>query len=233
MESWDDEDFEPKEVKAAAGAHGAAVNKWEGEDEDDDVKDSWEDEEEEKEKSDKSDEKPNLQPKPKKKNLAEIIAEKERLKREEIERRLKEEEEVSPEEKLRRQKESDLKVALETTFGDNQTELGIDAMCPTTIEEFDDFANTLMKKIQPLARSTEYPNFAENLIRSICATLTSFDLKKIKTTIDNLYLEKQKIEKGDKTKKNKGKGKVKLKVEDSNQYSAYAVDDYDEFNDFM
>lgn len=46
--------------------------------------------------------------------------------------------------------------------------------------------------------------------------VTSLDIKKIKTTIDNLYLEKQKIEKGDKAKKNKGKGKAKLKMEDEN-----------------
>lgn len=46
--------------------------------------------------------------------------------------------------------------------------------------------------------------------------MSSLDIKKIRNTIDNLYLEKQKVEKGDKTKKNKGKGKVKLKVEDSN-----------------
>jgi translation initiation factor 3 subunit J len=39
-------------------------------------------------------------------------------------------------------------------------------------------------------------------------------LKKLKTTIENMFLEKTKAEKGDKAKKNKGKGKVKLKVED-------------------
>lgn len=91
----------------------------------------------------------------------------------------------------------------------------------------------------------------EDLIRNLCVTLTSHDIKKIKTTIDNLYLEKQKIEKGDKVKKNKGKGKAKIKVEGDNvsishailqievkcvylqQYSAY-VDDYnDDFDDFM
>jgi translation initiation factor 3 subunit J len=44
--------------------------------------------------------------------------------------------------------------------------------------------------------------------------VASNDLKKLKTTIENMFLEKSKAEKGDKTKKNKGKGKVKLKVED-------------------
>lgn len=47
-------------------------------------------------------------------------------------------------------------------------------------------------------------------------SVNSFDMKKIKNTIDNLYLEKQKIEKGDKAKKNKGKGKAKLRMEGDN-----------------
>lgn len=46
--------------------------------------------------------------------------------------------------------------------------------------------------------------------------VSSLDIKKIKNTLDNLYLEKQKIEKGEKTKKNKGKGKAKLKLEGEN-----------------
>lgn len=46
--------------------------------------------------------------------------------------------------------------------------------------------------------------------------VNSNDLKKIKTTVDNLYLEKQKIEKGQKAKKNKGKGKAILRMEGDN-----------------
>lgn len=66
-----------------------------------------------------------------------------------------------------------------------------------------------------------------------------------------MYIEKQKIEKGDKTRKNKGKGKAKLRMEGDNvsrifyqcfnfyyyfcfvlqEYSAYG--DYDEYDDFM
>jgi translation initiation factor 3 subunit J len=34
----------------------------------------------------------------------------------------------------------------------------------------------------------------------------------VKTTIDNLYLEKQKMEKGDKQKKKPGAGKVRTKL---------------------
>lgn len=45
----------------------------------------------------------------------------------------------------------------------------------------------------------------------------SADIKRIKLTVDNLYIEKQKSEKSDKSKKPaKGKGKAKLKVEGDN-----------------
>lgn len=44
--------------------------------------------------------------------------------------------------------------------------------------------------------------------------VNSFDLKNVKGMLDNLYLEKQKLEKGDKSKKaGKGKGKARLNVE--------------------
>lgn len=56
----------------------------------------------------------------------------------------------------------------------------------------------------------------------------------MKTTVDNLLIEKQKMEKSDKGKKNKGKGKAKLKIEgDNNLLSNYGDYVYDEFNDFM
>lgn len=48
-------------------------------------------------------------------------------------------------------------------------------------------------------------------------TVPSTQIRKIKNTIDNLYLEKQKIEKGDKPKKAKGgKVKARLRVEGDN-----------------
>lgn len=98
-----------------------------------------------------------------------------RLKREENERRLREEEEedMSPEEKLKRQQESDLKVALETTFGFTNTNDNIqDNFNPTTTEEFNELADSLGKKVQALSKSAEYPGFAENLVRNVCVTCT-------------------------------------------------------------
>ena len=52
--------------------------------------------------------------------------------------------------------------------------------------------------------------------------------------VDNLTIEKAKLEKGDKGKKNKGKGKAKLRIEGENtivnDYDDYGFDnEYDEF----
>ncbi|XP_074037154.1 eukaryotic translation initiation factor 3 subunit J-like isoform X4 [Leptinotarsa decemlineata] len=230
MESWDDENFEP----SIPSLSQVVANKWDGEDEEDEVKESWEDEEEEKEK------KPSIevQPKPKKKSLSERIAEKERLKREEMAQRLQEkEDEMSPEEKLRHQKKADLNVTLATTFAEGNVKNSEtdDFTLPNSKEEFNTFTETLSKRLTSLSSSIEYPNFVENLSRNLCATMTSLDIRKIKNSIDNLYLEKQKVEKGDKAKKSKGKGKAKLRMEGDNQLSLLSAytNDYDEFDDFM
>ncbi|XP_034938512.1 eukaryotic translation initiation factor 3 subunit J [Chelonus insularis] len=214
-------------------------NKWEGEDEEEDVKESWEDVDEEEEKKDveKPAEAPKAKPKPKKK-VAEKIEEKERKAREEAERKAKEKEEaMTPEERraeqLRRQKmaeEADLRLAMET-FGVT----AIDAMMPDTKEEFESFGESLLQKINQFSKHTEYPAFAEDLISRIAVNLPSTSLKKLGTTINNLAIEKQKLEKGDKGKKSKGKGKAKLKIEGENshlsEYDTYGYDN--EYDDFM
>ncbi|KAF5291375.1 hypothetical protein FQA39_LY18945 [Lamprigera yunnana] len=232
MAGWDDDNFEPQGL---GENDGLTSNKWEGEDEDDDVKDNWEDDEEEKTIEEKKLEEivsvVEVKQKPKKKLQEKLKIEEQNLKVKEKEK--EEEEDITPEEQMRRQKESDLKLALETTFiGSNKT-LGVDSAQPTNKEDFQELAEMVAKNVQQFAKSEEYPIFAESLVRGVCAALNSFDLKKIKMTIDNMYLEKQKIEKGDKLKKNKGKGKAKLKLDGDNlnQYSAF-VDDYD-YEDFM
>lgn len=96
-----------------------------------------------------------------------------------MERRLREEaeDEITPEERLRLQKESDLQIALATTFGaanktNNQDNGGVltDLSMPNTKEEFDTFTEELSKKLVGLSKSLEYPNFVENLSRNLCAT---------------------------------------------------------------
>ena len=49
------------------------------------------------------------------------------------------------------------------------TEAGIDAMNPTTKEEFEELESAISKKITLYTKSTHFPAFAEDLIRNICA----------------------------------------------------------------
>ncbi|XP_055920461.1 eukaryotic translation initiation factor 3 subunit J [Eupeodes corollae] len=213
----------------------ANLNKWEGEDDDEDVKDSWEDDEE---KKDEEKEKPKPVPKktPNKAQQAKLN-EKERLKREE-EERLEEERlaKLTPEEKLAEklrlqqiEKENDLKSALET-FGISTS---LDSLNPESKEEFKEFADALSTRVSLYRSSQEFPNFVEDLVRSICANLSASELKKIKITVESLHTEKQKMEKQT-TKKpiGKGKGKINLKMDhtDITEVVDYKYDyDYDDF----
>lgn len=236
--SWDADNFEPKLPTTLTSS-----NKWEGEDEEENVKESWEDEEEEKKDEEKT-ELPPPPPKPKKKIL-DKIAEKERQEREKAERvSVEKVEELTPEqklaEKLRQQKlqeESDLKLALET-FGITEGNTGkLDNFHPTTKAEFTEFADLLSKKINLYKAKEEFPGFVDELVKSLVVQMASADIRRIKLTVDNLYIEKQKAEKNDKAKKpTKGKGKAKLKVEGDNahlsQYESFG--DFDnEYDDFM
>ncbi|XP_043254866.1 eukaryotic translation initiation factor 3 subunit J [Colletes gigas] len=234
-DEWDVENAEAKFDLAIRS------NKWEGEDEEEDVKDSWEDVEEEKKDVEKPAEVPKAKPKPRK-ALAERIEEREKKAREEAERKAKEKEEaLTPEEKraeqLRRQRlqeEADLRLAMETFGVAEESTLSLDNSVPNTKEEFELYGIILNQKLNQFAKNTEFSPFAEELIKSIALNLSSAYLKKVKTMIDNLLIEKQKLEKGDKSKKNKGKGKAKLKIEGENtllsEYGDYVYDDY---NDFM
>ncbi|XP_020280221.1 eukaryotic translation initiation factor 3 subunit J [Pseudomyrmex gracilis] len=232
-EEWDVENVEKFDLAMRS-------NKWEGEDEEEEVKDSWEDVEEEKKDIEKPAEVPKAKPKPKK-ALQERIEEREKKAKEEAERKAKEKEEIlTPEERrteiLRRQRlqeEADLRLAMETFGVTEVSNESLDAMVPDTKEEFERFGAVLSQKINQFNKHSEFPSFAEELIKSIALPLSSNHLKKVKTVIDNLLIEKQKIEKGEKAKKTKGKGKAKLKIEGDNtllsEYGDYVYDDYDDF----
>lgn len=141
------------------------------------MQDNWEDDDEDEKKDEEKVETP-VKTKPKK-TLEQKIAEKERLKAEEAERKRKEQEEdmanMTPEEriaeKLRLQKlqeEADLKTALDT-LGLGPSSIGIDAMTPNTKEEFTEFAEAISKKIFQFKNSDEYPTFVDDLVRNLCA----------------------------------------------------------------
>uniref|UniRef100_A0A1Q3F7I2 Eukaryotic translation initiation factor 3 subunit J n=1 Tax=Culex tarsalis TaxID=7177 RepID=A0A1Q3F7I2_CULTA len=219
------------------------ANKWDGEDEEEEVKDSWEDEDELEEKKDEEKvETPKAKPK---KTLQQKIVEKEKQKQEEAERRRleKEAEDMTPEQKLaeklrlqKLQEESDLKNAMDT-FGVTTLVGGIDGMTPNTKEDFVELSDAIVKKLSNYKSDPEYANFLEDLVTKLFAGLPSNNIRKVKGVLDNLYLEKQKLEKGDKPKKSKGgKVKARLKLDGENQnFDEYPAkyDDFDEYDDFM
>lgn len=68
------------------------------------------------------------------------------------------------------QKESDLKLALETTFGGSAPEEIDGLKLPSSTGEFEEFTETLTKQLTPLSRhGNDYVNFTEGLARNLCA----------------------------------------------------------------
>lgn len=239
-DSWDADSFEAEEPVEKA----AVRDKWEGEDEDDDVKDNWDDdEEEEKGAEKKSEAKPT-----EKKKLSEKIKEKESLERKKQEELLKQESESSteltPEEELveklrvkKLQEDSDLELAKEA-FGvvpNNVT--GIDAMNPSSKEDFTEFERLLKEKISSCEKSIHYSNFLETLFRDLCLSLEVDDMKKISTSLTALLSEKQRQEKANKGKKKKkgvlpgGSFKATMKddLADYGQFDGGYAQDYEDF----
>ncbi|KAG9260945.1 eukaryotic translation initiation factor 3 subunit J-B [Astyanax mexicanus] len=251
-DSWDADNFEPDEpLKSTAAAAAGLQDKWEGEDEEDDVKDNWDDEEEEKKEEAK-----NTEVKaPEKKKLSAKIKEKENeraKKQEELKKRLKQSEadvQLTPEEeaaeKLRVQKmqeESDLALAREAFGVDSVTTnsaSGIEAMHPSSKDDFVLFEKLLKNKITQFEKSVHYSNFLESLFRELCISLEIDDLKRISNSLSVLLSEKQKQEK-EKTKGTKKKKKTVLaggglKAKQRDDLDAYGEFDggYNDYEDFM
>jgi len=241
MADWDDEEFEPEAAAPAAVGVNLASDKWDGEDEDDDVKDAWdaESEEEDKDKEEKTEVKVK-----KKKTLAQKIAEKEEAAEAARLEKLKQEEEAkqadTPEarlaEKLRLQKlaeENDLKLAQEM-FGVSSGGGGgvIDSMNPQTKEDFDSLAKAVLDKFSALDQSEHYQDFAESFVKDLCTTLTVQTLKKCKQHVESFHSAKLKEEKANAARIKKGKpAKSTLKFDNDSQ--VFASGGYDEMDDFM
>ncbi|XP_056137862.1 eukaryotic translation initiation factor 3 subunit J-A [Lampris incognitus] len=207
-DSWDAESFEPDDVKKPV-----AFDKWEGEDEEEDVKDNWDDEEEEL----KDEEKKTETTLSTKKKLNEKIKEKEDLQRKkqmELKIQLEEsqdDKELTPEEDLaeklieeKLQEDSLVKLDGEA-FGVSNNVTGIDGISPSSKDDFTEFEKLLKDKISPYEKSIHYSGFLESLFRDLCLSLEVEDLKKINASITVLLSEKQKQEK----QLNKGKKKKK------------------------
>lgn len=80
---------------------------------------------------------------------------------------------MTEEERIRMEKESDLKLALETTFGGNLNSTNNASLeglgLPNTKKNFRSL-RMRSQKLLPLSSNAEYPNFTENLLRNLCAT---------------------------------------------------------------
>lgn len=240
MDDWEKLAEEPSEVTKKAPIK-TNVNKWDGEDEDD-VKDSWEDDDEEEKddkKSGEGDEAQVVKKAKPQKNLSKKIAERERLKQQKEEEMAREREaNMTPEEKLAEklrlqkiQEEADLRAAMDT-FGITEKS-GIDALQPKNKAELTELADAISKKVSSYKHLVDFPGFLEELVRNVCVNLGSSDLQKIKKTIDNLYAEKQKLEKEKSKKGSKGKTKANLRIETDSanmkEYQPYESYDYEDF----
>ncbi|XP_042609622.1 eukaryotic translation initiation factor 3 subunit J-A isoform X1 [Cyprinus carpio] len=244
-DSWDADSFDPEEPIKKAAVH----DKWEGEDEDDDVKDNWDDdEEEEKEEEKKSEAKP-----AEKKKLSEKIKEKENLQRKKQEELLKQFElqepenstELTPEEELaeklrvkKLQEDSDLELAKEVFGVVSNNVTGIDAMSPSTKEDFTEFERLLKEKISSYEKSVHYSSFLETLFRDLCLSLEVEDFKKISNSLTVLLSEKQRQEKANKGKKKKkgvvpGGGLKATKRDDLADYGEFGGGYAQDYEDFM
>lgn len=212
------------------------LDKWEGEDEEDDIKDNWDDEEEELKAEQKKTETKGSD----KKKLSDKIKEKEnvqRKKQEELRKRLQESQEKTeptPEEELaekiivqKLQEEADLELANDA-FGESNNITGIDAISPSSKDDFTAFEKLLTDKISPYEKSIHYSSFLESLFRDLCLSLEVEDLKKINGSLTVLLTEKQKQEK----QQNKGGKKKKKGVVPAGGFKAKMKDDLADYGEF-
>ncbi|XP_051919307.1 eukaryotic translation initiation factor 3 subunit J-B isoform X2 [Hippocampus zosterae] len=220
----------------------APRDKWEGEDEEDDVKDNWDDEEdEEKKELNKTEVKV-----PEKKKLSEKIKEREnRLKKKQQELQEKElEEELTPEEQLaeklrvqKLQEDADMELAKDAFGVGGSSVAGIDAMCPSSKEEFTEFEKLLKEKISQFEKSVHYSSFLDSLFRELCISLEVDDLKKVSNSLSVLLSEKQKQEKQNKGKKKKKGvipgGGLKAQMRDELDYGGFDGGYAQDYEDFM
>merc|ERR1712115_205703 len=211
---WDAEDYEPP--KATAAVTPRVADRWEGEDEDDDVKDSWDKESDEEDDSKGSEDSVKAVQRKKKKKLQDIIAEKEAAKMKELEekmqRQAEEEAANTPEGKKAqklKQKQQDEKASLELAMdmmgvSSRPSGSGIDAMVPDSKDDFEKLQKAISEKVQSLSGSSHYNDFVEDLIKDLSLDQPATTLKKLKIHIETLHSTKRK-----KKRRNRQNGLVK------------------------
>lgn len=198
------------------------VNKWVGEDEDDDVKDAWDN-------SDSEDEKPKINSETK--TQKDCSKPKSAVKKVLGNVPLTEEEKVAA--RIRAQKEEDdcNMQLLKDMVGLKENK--IDSLVPVTKEDFDQFGKAISEKISAFSTSEHYSDLVENITKDVCVDLNTASLKKLKLHIESLHSAKLKDEKASKSKKSVGKGKsVKMDLA-KDVYGGSIGDGFDDMDDFM
>lgn len=213
---WDADDFEP--VVKPAGPPKAFQDKWEGEDEDDDVKASW-DASSEEEDSKGSQEGQAVQRK-KKKKLHEILAEKEAAREldeeEKAAQKAAQEFDQTPEGKaaaklkaLKVQEENELQMAREL-MGSGPPG-SIDGMIPSSKDDFEKLSKAITEKVQMFNQSKHYNDFLEGLVKDLALDLPAPQLKQVKIHVETLHSTK--IKEQNNAKKGKGKKGSTVKMD--------------------
>ena len=169
----DADDFEPE--KPTTSTTKPRTDKWEGEDEDDDVKDSWDVSDDDENSKGSEDSGVKAVQRKKKKKMHEIIAEKEAAKSKQAEEmaaaRAAEAEASTPEaklaEKLRQQKIEEIQQLQMAKEMLGEKTGSIDAMIPSTKEEFEKFSKAIVEKVELFNTSSQYNDFLEGLIKEL------------------------------------------------------------------
>lgn len=215
LEMWDDEDYEPEPLDA-----GKVVDdKWDGEDEEDDVKDAWDaDSDEEKELSpagDNEDAEGKAKQVKKKKKLADILKEKEDRKKQEEEdlkkakERLKElsaEEKAAEKARIKKEQEAADLILARQVFGLDEIDEAslVDAVTPTDSASFTSFREALVTKLRKYENSPHYVTFLDSLVKNLCLQIDVEVVRKISAALAASETEKRK-----EAKKAKKAGKEK------------------------
>lgn len=223
METWNEEAGIPVIVPA--------TDKWQGEDEDDDVKDNWDDEDEEPKSESAADPaKPAAASKNQAKARKAKIAEKEKAKAKASERVLTAEEELAERlERQRLQEESDFELG-KLGLGINEgTGTGLDSLPLSTPEDFETFKKALVDRLKLAEKSPHYVSFLENAFRDICASMEPDDIKRLSSNLNSLFNEKMKAQKSAKPKKGKAKAGIKVERSALDYADGGEFDDFDEF----
>jgi len=234
MADWDAEDYVPNEGNFDS-------NRWEGEDEDDNDLGNWDDSEPEEEVKAPS---PQVQEPPKKggkKQLKQVLKEKEEKERLEREKRRAIEAAMTPEEKLaeklRAQKlaeDSDFELTNEMFASKpvDPNEITLDNFKPTTKEDFRKMADMMTTKLANLESSPHYFFLLDTVMSKAMLTLIPEDLRKLSTSLNVLANEKTKQEKAKKGKKS-SKAKLAGATKAATRHEVEDFSNYDEFDDFM